>query len=250
MFGTLLRRHRLHRRLTQETLAERSGVSSRSIREMERGPGRSPRPQTVERLATALELTGDERAEFTGAGHALFWASSAGRPGRGGPPDGSVRAVDPPPWQLPADLPDFVGRGEELALAHKVLDPAVGGARLLVASGPPGVGKTALAIHAGHRLAPMFPDGQLYARLRGATGDPADPAETLAQLLRMLGVDGSALPAGVDARAGLLRTRLAGRRVLIVLDDAGGYRQVEPLLPAEGVSMIVTSRLPLTGLPG
>ncbi|MGJ6966026.1 ATP-binding protein [Streptosporangium sp. G11] len=249
MFGTLLRRHRLHRQLTQETLAERSGLSSRSIREMERGPGRSPRPQTVERLATALELTGDERAEFTGAGHALFWANRAGRSGGNIPPGESVRAVDPP-WQLPADLPDFVGRCEELALAHKVLDPAVGGARLVVASGPPGVGKTALAIHAGHRLAPLFPDGQLYARLRGATGDPADPAETLAQLLRMLGVDGSALPAGVDARASLLRIRLAGRRVLIVLDDAGGYRQVEPLLPVEGVAMIVTSRLPLTGLPG
>lgn len=250
VFGTLLRRHRLHRRLTQETLAERAGLSSRSIREMERDPGRTPRPRTVERLATALELTGDERAEFTGAGHALFWAGRAGRPGPGGPPDGSVRAVDPPPWRLPADLPDFVGRGDELALAHKVLDPGAGGAKLVVASGPPGVGKTALAIHAGHRLAPLFPDGQLYARLRGATGDPADPAETLAQLLRMLGVDGSALPAGVDARAGLLRIRLAGRRVLIVLDDAAGYRQVEPLLPAEGVAMIVTSRLPLTGLPG
>jgi transcriptional regulator with XRE-family HTH domain len=249
-FGMLLRRHRLRRQLTQEALAERAGVSSRSIREMERGPGRSPRPQTVEQLATALALTGDERAEFTDAGHALFWANRAGRSGRNKPSDGNIRAVDSPPWQLPADLPDFVGRGEELALVCEVLDPTVRGARLVVASGPPGVGKTALAIHAGHRLAPLFPDGQLYATLRGATSDPADPAEVLAQLLRMLGVDGPALPAGVDARAGLLRIRLAGRRVLIVLDDAGGYRQVEPLLPAEGVAMIVTSRLPLTGLPG
>ncbi|MET8053927.1 tetratricopeptide repeat protein [Streptosporangium sp. NPDC005286] len=246
----LLRRHRIQRQLTQEVLAERSGISSRSIREMERGPGRSPRPQTIEQLATALALTGDERAEFTDAGHALFWANRAGRSSRNKPSDGNIRAVDSPPWQLPADLPDFVGRGEELALVGEVLDPTIRGARLVVASGPPGVGKTALAIHAGHRLAPLFPDGQLYATLRGATSDPADPAEVLAQLLRMLGVDGSALPAGVDARAGLLRIRLAGRRVLIVLDDAGGYRQVEPLLPAEGVAMIVTSRLPLTGLPG
>ncbi|MFC7640454.1 NB-ARC domain-containing protein [Streptosporangium lutulentum] len=117
-------------------------------------------------------------------------------------------------------------------------------------SGPPGVGKTALAVHVGHRLASWFPDGQLYAALRGATGDPAAPAEVLAQLLRVLGVDGPTLPAGVDARAGLFRARLAGRRMLLVLDDAGGYRHVEPLLPAEGIAVMVTSRLPLTGLPG
>ncbi|MFI6600572.1 ATP-binding protein [Nonomuraea sp. NPDC050536] len=250
-FAVLLRRHRLRLHLTQEALAERAGLSSRSVAEMERGRGRSPRPRSVEQLTVALELTGDERAEFVDAGRALFWASRAGRPDRRTPAGGDVRAVDLPPRQLPADLPDFVGRVDELSLLGAVLDPAAQrDARLVALSGPPGVGKTALAVHAGHRFASWFPAGQLYVALRGAGGDPVDPAEVLAQLLRVLGVDGSTLPAGVDARAGLFRTRLAGRQVLLVLDDADGYRQVEPLIPAKEVAVVVTSRLPLTGLPG
>ncbi|GAA2274961.1 hypothetical protein GCM10010149_16900 [Nonomuraea roseoviolacea subsp. roseoviolacea] len=320
-YGILLRRHRLRLHLTQEALAERAGMSSRSIAEMERSPARGPRPRSVEQLAAALGLTGAEREEFVEAGRALFWASRAGReprdpsasapaPGRARPAapaarreraredgarargdhadtsasagagagaPGAVRgegtyggeghdgqayggerhggqaygeAVPPPPRQLPADLPDFVGRGEELAVLRSVLDPAGHRARLAVVSGPPGVGKSALAVHAGHALASRFPDGLLYAALRGTSADPADPAEVLAQLLRVLGVAGAALPAGLDARGGLFRDRTAGRRVLLLLDDAGGYRQVEPLLPAKDVAVLVTSRLPLTALPG
>ncbi|MGA5763724.1 ATP-binding protein [Nonomuraea bangladeshensis] len=248
-FGVLLRSHRLRRRLTQEALAERAGISSRSVAELERGRGRSPRPRSLEQLATALDLDGEEREEFIAAGHTLFWASRAGRTDRD-PAGESVPDAGSTCRQLPADAPDFVGRDDELALLSSVLDPGNHNARLAVLSGPPGVGKTALAVHAGHRFASWFPDGQLYAALRGGTADPVDPAEVLAQWLRALGVDGSALPVGVDARAALFRDRLAVQRVLLVIDDAGGYRQVEQLLPAKGVAMMVTSRLPLTGLPG
>jgi transcriptional regulator with XRE-family HTH domain/tetratricopeptide (TPR) repeat protein len=234
-FADLLRKHRLRRRFTQEALAERAGISSRSVREMERGRGRGPRPRTVELLAAALELDGDERGEFVEAGGSLFWASRVGRPEPGRP------------RQLPADLADFVGRDREIAVLREVLDGS--GPRLAAISGPPGIGKTALAVHAAHLLADRFPDGQLYAALRGGTTEPADPGEVLAHLLRALGIHGSALPRGLDARAALFRERLAGRRVLVVLDDAAGHRQVEPLLPA-GAAAAVTSRRPLTGLPG
>jgi DNA-binding SARP family transcriptional activator/tetratricopeptide (TPR) repeat protein len=165
---------------------------------------------------------------------------------------GEVRPTPAPsgPAQLPANLADFVGRTGELARLRTALDPAGTGTRLAAVSGPPGVGKTALAVRIGHELASRFPDGQLYVALRGASTEPADAAEVLAQLLRSLGVDGSALPAGADARGALFRDRLAGRQVLLVLDDARGHRQVEPLLPAGGAAVLVTSRAPLTGLPG
>ncbi|MDG6107219.1 helix-turn-helix domain-containing protein [Dactylosporangium aurantiacum] len=248
-FAMLLRRHRLHCQLTQEELAERAGISARSVGEMERGRGRSPRPRTVDQLAAALELTATARDEFTAAGRALFWVNRPGRSRTSNP----LRLTMPTaavPRQLPADLPDFVARHDETALICRVLDPDSRNARLVAVSGPAGVGKTALAVHAGHRLAARFPDGQVYAALRGPTGRPVDPAEVLAQLLRALGADSSALPAGAGARAGLLRSWLADRRVLIVLDDADGHRQVEPFMPTDSTAVLVTSRLPLTGLSG
>lgn len=85
IFAVLLRRHRLRCSLTQEALAERAGISSRSIAELERGHGRSPRPRSLEQLVTALELDGQKREEFIAAGHALFWASRTGRPDRNPP---------------------------------------------------------------------------------------------------------------------------------------------------------------------
>ncbi|MCP3784059.1 XRE family transcriptional regulator [Micromonospora sp. A3M-1-15] len=252
-FVGLLRRHRIRRRLTQEALAERAGISTRSVGAIERGAGRAPRPQTIEQLATALALTGDERADFVSAGHALFWAS---RRDEGSardvlaevPPRPAPAQGDMPPRQLPADLPDFVGRADEVAelcSALSCLD--TGAVRLASVSGPPGVGKTALAVHAAHRLAPHFPDGQLYASLRGTSDDPG---EVLGQLLYTLGYVGTGLPTGLDARAALFRASLAGRRVLLVLDDAAGHRQIEPLIPSDGSAVLLTSRLPLTGIPG
>ncbi|MEU3166854.1 helix-turn-helix domain-containing protein [Streptosporangium sp. NPDC006930] len=249
VFGVLLRRHRLRGGLTQEALAERAGISSRSVAELERGRGRSPRPRSLEQLVTALDLAGQEREEFVAIGHSLFWASRTGRPDRS-PQTESTPAANLMWRQLPADLPDFVGRDEELAQLAEILDPGNRNPRLAVLSGPPGIGKTALAVHAGHRFSSWFPGGHLYAALRGATADPVDPVEVLAQWLRTLGVHGSALPTGVDAHAALFRDRLAVQQVLLVVDDVGGYRQMEQLLPTKDVAVVVTSRLPLTGLPG
>ncbi|MFD5672337.1 ATP-binding protein [Streptomyces sp. NPDC127040] len=113
-----------------------------------------------------------------------------------------------------------------------------------------GVGKTALALHAAHRLRAHFPDGQLYANLRGVRDDPALPASVLAAFLRALGVLDSAVPEGTEERAALYRSRLAGRRVLLVLDDARDIGQIEPLLPGSSAcAVLVTSRSTLPELP-
>jgi tetratricopeptide (TPR) repeat protein len=164
-----------------------------------------------------------------------------------------VRA--PAACQLPAAVPDFAGRDGAVAEASAVLSAAEPGeppaVRLVGISGPPGIGKTALAVHLAHRLRPRYPDGQLYAELRGGTPQPAHPAAALAWLLGGLGVDGAALPAELDRRAALLRSRLDGRRVLLVLDDAVDAAQVRPLLPGTpGCGVLVTSRRRLVGLPG
>lgn len=156
--------------------------------------------------------------------------------------------------QLPAALPDFVGREAELArlsdhLTRPASEPAT--VRVLGISGEPGLGKTAFAVQLAHGLRSHYPDGQLYAVLHGCTTDPAQPGAVLADLLGGLGVTGNALPAGVEQRAALLRARLTGRRVLLVLDDAAGTAQVRPLLPSgPHCAVIVTSRRRLVGPPG
>ena len=122
---------------------------------------------------------------------------------------------------------------------------------IVAVAGLPGVGKTAFAVHLAHQLVDRFPDGQLWVDLRGAQRQPLDPAEVLARFLRALGVDGSVVPATLEERAGLYRTLLADRRVLVVLDNAAGEGQVRPLLPgSRGCSVLLTSRAPLAGLEG
>ncbi|GIF62263.1 SARP family transcriptional regulator [Asanoa ishikariensis] len=242
-FAAQLRGHRLALRLTQEVLAERAGISARSVGEMERGRGRGPQPRTLERLATALELTDDARKPFVDAGRALFWSNRAAPAASPPVQVGAAR-------HLPRNIADFVGRHDELALLDATLFAEPRKARLVAISGAAGVGKSALAIHIGHRLAARFPDGQLYAELGGENRVPAEPTDVLAVLLRMLGVDGSALPAGLEDRAAMFRCRILDRRTLLILDDAAGHRQVAPLLPPDGVATVITSRLALTGLPG
>lgn len=153
----------------------------------------------------------------------------------------------PVPRQLPLDVGGFVGRERDLA----ALDEALTGspdARFALVTGMPGVGKTALAIHWAHRAAPDFPDGQLFANLRGFTDTrPADPADVLAGFLRALGVRD--LPAEVDQLAASFRSAVAGRRVLVVLDDASSAEQVRPLLPGTPAgAVVITSRTRLLGL--
>jgi tetratricopeptide (TPR) repeat protein len=153
------------------------------------------------------------------------------------------------PGMLPRNVPAFTGREAELA---RLAALAEGGAVVVSAiGGTAGVGKTALAVHAAHRLLPQFTDGHLYADLRGYTVGqaPAEPGEVLEVFLRRLGVAVEEIPVSVEERSGLLRGLLASRRVLMVLDNAGSEAQVRPLLPGAGESLVlVTSRSMLAGL--
>ncbi|MFI7678464.1 BTAD domain-containing putative transcriptional regulator [Actinophytocola sp. NPDC049390] len=150
--------------------------------------------------------------------------------------------------QLPADNRVFTGRdGTVDELTALLTDP---GGLPVVLTGEPGVGKSTLAVRVAHRLQTAFPDGQLYAHLAGATA-PRPVGDVLADLLRSLGVTGPAIPDDVHAKAAVLRSRLADRRVLLVLDDAADPGQVRPLLPGTAsTAVLVTSRRRLSGLLG
>ncbi|OMI36047.1 AfsR/SARP family transcriptional regulator [Streptomyces sparsogenes] len=154
--------------------------------------------------------------------------------------------------QLPAEPADFTGRDTlvrrltgRLAGAPDPVPP------VLALRGPGGVGKTALALRVAHAVRGHFPDGQLYADLLGQDPAPADPAAVLGAFLRALGIPAPAVPDGTPERAALYRSTLAGRRVLVLLDNARAGAQVRPLLPgAPGCAVLVTSRARLADLCG
>src|SRR6185437_4387834 len=152
------------------------------------------------------------------------------------------------PAQLPADIADFTGRQGQAAALHRALTShdvasGPGTVRVAVVAGAAGVGKTALAVHVAHEVRDLFPDGQMFVPLSGASGQPAEPGGVLARLLRDLGVDDAKIPADEGERAALYRTWLAGRRVLILLDDAKDAAQVRPLLPGSAsCGVLVTTR--------
>ncbi|MBL7257805.1 ATP-binding protein [Paractinoplanes lichenicola] len=156
--------------------------------------------------------------------------------------------------RLPGDLASFTGRTAELDRIVRAAEQA--GPAVVTIEGMAGVGKTQLAVHAGHLLAGREPfDTVLYVDLRGFHPDPAlppaDPGATLEGFLRQLGVPGQSIPYDVPARSALLRERLATARTLVVLDNAADAAQVLPLLPhAPGSLTVVTSRRGLTDLPG
>jgi DNA-binding SARP family transcriptional activator len=156
--------------------------------------------------------------------------------------------------QLPATVPQFAGRASELAGLTGLLDRAELPGTVVISAidGMPGVGKTALAVQAGHLVADRFPDRQLFADLHGHTPgrQPADPADVLAALLAADGVDPRYLPADLDARAAMWRDRMAGQRALLILDNAASSAQVAPLLPGtSGCLVLITSRRFLGDLP-
>jgi DNA-binding SARP family transcriptional activator len=159
-----------------------------------------------------------------------------------------------PAAQLPMNLASFTGRREDLEALDALLPASATGDGLTVVisaiSGRPGVGKTSLAVHWAHRVRDRFPDGQLYVNLRGYDNSPAaEPAQALAQCLRALGVPPAHLPQDEEELAGLYRSTLAGKRVLILLDNAATAEQVRPLLPGSAGSLVVvTSRDDLRGL--
>jgi DNA-binding SARP family transcriptional activator/Tfp pilus assembly protein PilF len=153
------------------------------------------------------------------------------------------------PRQLPAAEEMLSGRGELLAAVRASLGPGRLAPSVVVLTGPGGVGKSALAVHAAHLHADDFADGQLYADLHGAHETPADPHEIAGRFLRGLGVPAAEVAAGRDERAAQYRSVLAGRRLLVLLDDARDEAQVRPLLPgAAGCTVVVTSRRRLDAL--
>ncbi|WP_345620214.1 helix-turn-helix domain-containing protein [Streptomyces ziwulingensis] len=251
--GRLLRQLRQSRRLTIEELAEASGVSGRAIGDMERGRSRRPHRGTLTALAQGLRL--DE------ATHSLL--VTAARTARAEATARSGPAVASP-FTLPRGLRDFVGRADELealrALAAQATEqapPRTWTARsatlpTAVVSGPPGSGKTALAVRLAEQLAPSFPDGCFLLDLRGLDAQPLSAEQAALRLLTSWGVPDAEL-ARHTAEEHLARyyELAAERRVAVVLDNAATEAQVRPLLPREGRSLVVvTSRRTLAGLEG
>ena len=160
-------------------------------------------------------------------------------------------------FSMRGDIPDFVGRHAELRiLLDTVVAAASGpvrGVAVHTVDGMPGVGKTTFSVHAAHHLADRFPDGQIFLELYGhsVTQTPRDPSDALASLLAATGMDRSTLPIEVDDRARLWRDRIAGKKVLLVLDDAASHDQIRPLLPGTpDCFVVITSRRRLSGLDG
>jgi tetratricopeptide (TPR) repeat protein len=167
-------------------------------------------------------------------------------------PVGSGPNRRPIPAQLPHDAAGFTGREPELAALESIT--LAEGSRAVIISaidGVAGIGKTALAVHFAHRVAAAFPDGQLYVNLRGFDPDqpPLPPHDVLVRFLRALGTDPPQTPTDLDELAGVYRSLLSGRRVLIVLDNAATAKQIRPLLPGRaGCLALVTSRNRLSGV--
>ena len=274
-FGARLRAFRQTARLSQEELAERSGMSVRAISNLERGRVSWPNRATVRRLADALELPDAARAEFIGAaGRRLTSASAAVSaasttsddegdsalsepPSRqDGQPHAAIRGPAPTamPRQLPAAVPHFTGRRAGLAeLTARLRAARADGAAVVISAidGAPGIGKTALAVHWAHQVAAEFPDGQLYVNLRGfdPSGEIVRPETAIRGFLDAFQVPAEQLPPSQESQAALYRSLLAGRRVLVVVDNARDAGQVRPLLPGSpGCLVVVTSRARLTGL--
>ncbi|MEO3863125.1 BTAD domain-containing putative transcriptional regulator [Acrocarpospora sp. B8E8] len=155
------------------------------------------------------------------------------------------------PAQLPPSVPDFTGRDELVGEIVDGLVVAGNAPPVFVICGKGGVGKSALAVFVAHAVSGAYPDGQLFADMRGCTDLPAGPEEVLARFLRALGVEPGSLPDSFQDRLDLYRSLLSQRRVLVVLDDARSERQVRPLLPAgRGCAVLVTARGRFPGLGG
>jgi DNA-binding SARP family transcriptional activator len=218
------------------------------------------------RKVIADELGVDPGSELRRLYADLLAEDSAGDPSTVGGTilAGSVKAVtedqvpepdpEPParvsqcPAQLPADISDFTGREHQVKHVSDLLCAATkddndGAVRIALVAGYGGLGKTSLAVHAAHRVRQAFTDGQLYVDLLGATPHPLQPSDVLARFLRDLGVDGRDIPHDEAERAARYRTSLAGRRVLVVLDNAKDAAQVRPLLPGSAsCAVLITTR--------
>ncbi len=241
----LLRDHRIRAGWSQEELAERSGVSSRTIGLVENG-ARRPRLSTITLLAEALGLDDSEREKLLTTA-----ADDPDDDGDGNTDSGTATAAaaaageaSPTPDTLPYPAPGFVGRAAELAVLLAREDPAPA-LRIVAVDGMAGVGKTALAVTAAHMLAERFPDGRFFLDLHGFTPrrQPVETSDALARLLAAAGTPPARIPVGEAERADLWRTTVARHRILLVLDNAVDEDHVRPLIAGgDGTTVIVTSR--------
>jgi len=250
-FAGLLRQLRTEARLTQEELAEAAGLSPRSVSDLERGINRTARKESAVLLAGALGLRGTVAELFVAAARGRGPAQDVVTAIQGTAPGAFAAAAT---RGLPRDVTSFTGRQAELDRLAAGLDSlAAGGGAVGICAigGMAGVGKTTFAVHAAHRLAGRFPDGQFYLPLHAHTRGqrPVDPADALSSLLLTAGVPATAIPPGLEARAARWRDHVAGKKILLLLDDAASHEQVRPLLPGSGDSLVlVTSRRRLAAL--
>ncbi|MDX3660712.1 helix-turn-helix domain-containing protein [Streptomyces sp. ID05-26A] len=240
-FGDFLRFYRSRVPLTQEELADRTGLSTRAISDMERGRTLSPQYRTVQLLVRGLGLRDEEGAEFTALARASRVVAAEERP--------EVPLATS--CSLPPVLIELTGRDIEKESLDGFAADASSSSRLQIAvvHGAPGSGKTALAVDAGHRLGAGFPDGCVFLDLRGTDPEPLSPGQAAHRLLRSFGVDERQIPADPDDKLSLYRSQLRDRTVLLVLDNAANEAQVRPLLASSpGTLVLLTSRRTLTGL--
>jgi transcriptional regulator with XRE-family HTH domain len=252
-FGGLLRQLRDQAGLTQEELAEAAQLSQRAVSDLERGVNVTARKDTAVLLAGALGLDGPARDLFVAAARGRVPADEALAAGAGEAGAGSAAAAS---RTLPRDIAAFTGRQDELAQllarwAEAAAEDGGGVVSVHAIGGMAGIGKTTFAVHAAHRLAGSFPDGQFFLPLHAHTPGqrPVGPADGLASLLLTAGVPAHQIPPGTDARAGRWRDYVAGKKILLLLDDAAGHEQVRPLLPGSpGSLVLITSRRRLAAL--
>ncbi|KOV82873.1 XRE family transcriptional regulator [Nocardia sp. NRRL S-836] len=230
-FGQTLLRHRTAAGLSQAALALASGMSVRALRDLEHGRAAAAQERSTELLADALGLTGDERVSF------VVLATQKRRRFA----HGENRAML---YALPV-TPNVVGREDELRRLSTMAD--AGG--VVVVAGPPGVGKTTLAVAAADHLMSRFSDGSLALDLRGVGNQPMSSSVALERVLTSLGVPPGRIPPTQGERSSLFRTLLRDRSVLLILDNAMDEAQVKPLLAGSEHSLtIVTCRRALAGL--
>jgi tetratricopeptide (TPR) repeat protein/transcriptional regulator with XRE-family HTH domain len=250
-FAGLLRQLRGETRMTQEELAEAAGVSPRSVSDLERGITRTAHKDTAQLLAGALGLAEPVKERFVMAARGRVPAAEVLAARQGQAPGAFAAAAT---RALPRDTASFTGRQAELAHLMGALATAAAGGGVVgihAIDGMAGIGKTTFAVHAAHRLTGSFPDGQFFLPLHAHTAGQrsVNPADALASLLLTAGVPAAQIPPDLEARAGRWRDHVAGKKILLLLDDAAGHEQVTPLLPGTAGSLVlVTSRRRLAAL--